>query len=90
MFNISSVLSDKTKSWGWTRNVASIAPNKPNTSVMLVTILKSYFSSITENINRNNENGMRVTGRCTIRGCKVVKRQKCGSVWKNLIIIAYS
>ena len=66
-----------------TRNVANIAPNKPNTSAMLVTILKSCFLSITENINRNNENGMRVTGRWTIRGCKVVKRQKCGSVWKK-------
>ena len=33
-----------------------------------------------ENIKRINANGMRVTGRCTIRGCKVVKRQKCGSV----------
>ena len=93
MFNISSVLSDKTKSCGWTRNVANIAQNKPNTSVMLVTILKSCFLSITENINRNNENGMRVTGRCTIRGCKVVKRQKCGSVWKksdnNCIFLIY-
>ena len=53
---------------------------RPASDEMLVTILKSYFSSITENINSNNENGMRVTGRCTIRGCKVVKRQKCGSV----------
>jgi hypothetical protein len=47
---------------------------------MLVIILKSCFLSKIENIKRNNENGMRVTGRCTIRGCKVVKRQKCGSV----------
>ena len=37
-------------------------------------------SLINENIKRINANGMRVTGRCTIRGCKVVKRQKCGSV----------
>ena len=93
MFNISSVLSDKTKSWGCIRNVASIAPNKPNTSVILVIILKSCFLSTIENIKRNNENGMRVTGIWTNRGCKVVKRQKCGSVWKksdnNCIFLIY-
>jgi hypothetical protein len=43
-------------------NVASIAPNKPIASVMLVIILKSCFLSTIENIKRNNENGMRVTG----------------------------
>ena len=93
MSNISSVLSDKTRSCGWTRNVDSIAPNKPNTSVMLVIILKSCFLSTIENIKRNNENGMRVTGIWTNRGCKVVKRQKCGSVWKksdnNCIFLIY-
>ena len=44
-------------------NVENNAPNKPNSSEMLVTILKSCFLNNIESIHRNNENGIRVTGK---------------------------
>jgi len=44
-------------------SVENNAPNKPISSKMLATILKSCFLNTIESIYRNNGNGIRATGK---------------------------